>query len=99
MALSAVRGRATARWAGVSALILGLAVAAAPPAAGAGLPHALGPAQPAFPAGLWRPADGSGAWGPLKAARPRTGLPAPVAGPAAPGRQWQAPRRPHPGLS
>src|SRR5580704_4257949 len=104
MALSAVRGRATARWAGVSALILGLAVAAAPaaaagrpaPARPAGLPHALGLAQPAFPAGLWRPADGSGAWGPLKAARPRTGLPAPVAGPAAPGNPWQLQRSPNP---
>jgi hypothetical protein len=104
MALSAVRGRATARWAGVSALILGLAVAAAPaaaagrpaPATPAGLPRALGPAQPAFPAGLWRPADGSGAWGPLKAARPRTGLPAPVAGPAAPGNPWQLQRSPNP---
>jgi hypothetical protein len=104
MALSAVRGRATARWAGVSALILGLAVAAAPaaaagrpgPATPAGLPHALGLAQPAFPAALWRPADGSGTWGPLKAARPRTGLPAPVAGPAAPGSPWQLQRSPNP---
>ena len=104
MALSAVRGRATARWAGVSALILGLAVAAAPaaaagrpgPATPAGLPHAPGLAQPAFPAGLWRPADGSGTWGPLKAARPRTGLPAPVAGPAAAGSPWQLQRSPNP---
>jgi len=104
MALSAVRERATARWAGVSALILGLAVAAAPaaaagrpgPARPAGLPHAPGLAQPAFPAGLWRPADGSGTWGPLKAARPRTGLPAPVAGPAAPGSPWRLQRSPNP---
>ena len=104
MALSAVRGRAAARWACVAVLILGLAVAATP-AAAAGLP---GPARPAvcrthrawpslaFPAGLWRPADGPGTWGPLKAARPAAGLPAPAAGPAAPGSPWQLQRSPNP---
>jgi len=56
----------------------------------------VGLAQLAFPAGLWRPADGSGTWGPLKPARPRAGLPAPAAGRVAPGGPWQLQRSPNP---
>jgi len=89
------------RWASVPALVLGLAVAAATPAAAAGRPGpprppglawSPGPASPAFPAGLWRPADGPGTWGPLKAP-PR----APAAA-AAPGGPWQLQRTPNPAV-
>jgi len=53
------------------------------------------PARPAFPAGLWRPADGDGTWAPLKAARPGAAMPAPAAGPAA-GGPWRLQRSPNP---
>ena len=87
------------RWASVPALVLGLAVAAATPAAAAGRPGpprspglawSPGPASPAFPAGLWRPADGPGTWGPLRA---------PASAPAAagaPGSPWRLQRTPNP---
>jgi hypothetical protein len=86
----------------VAALVLGLAVAAVTPAAAGGRPGparppglawspGLTPARPAFPAGLWRPADGPGTWGPLKAAAG-----SPAAGPAAPGSPWRLQRTPNP---
>jgi hypothetical protein len=93
------------RWASVSALVLGLAVVAATPATAAGTPGpprppglawSRGPAQPAFPAGLWRPADGPGTWGPLKPASLRAGLPAPPAGPAGADGPWQLQQAPNP---
>jgi hypothetical protein len=101
MALNAVRGRSTARWAGVAVLILGVTVAGATPAgaaAGPG-PAPAHPALPAFPAGGWRPAGSSGIWGPLKAAAvsPAShGLPARPAGQAPPGGPWQLQRSPNP---
>jgi len=107
MELSALRRPVTACWAGVTALILGLAVAAVTPAAaadrpgtaGPAVPHAPGLAQPAFPAGAWRPADSSGTWGPLKATAvsPAShGLPAPPAGQAPVGSPWQLQHSPNP---
>src|SRR5215470_13921927 len=107
MTLNAVRGRITARWAGVAALILGVTAVAAAPAGAAAGPgparltgpaHAPGLASPAFPAGVWRPADSSGIWGPLKAAAVSPAshdLPAPPAG-QAPGGPWQLQRSPNP---
>src|SRR5215472_7845022 len=101
MALNAVRGRGTARWAGVAVLILGVAAAGATPAGAATGPGPAPahPAPPAFPAGVWRPADSSGIWGPLKAAAvsPAShGLPAPPAGRAVPGGPWQLQPSPNP---
>src|SRR5690242_5993458 len=110
MALNAVRGRSTARWAGVVVLILGVTVAGATPAgaaAGPG-PAPAHPALPAFPAGGWRPAGSSGIWGPLKAAAVSPaahglpvspaahGLPARPDGQAPPGGPWQLQRSPNP---
>jgi hypothetical protein len=83
----------------VPVLLLGLAVVAATPAVAAGRPGpprppglawSPGPASRAFPAGLWRPADGPGTWGPLKA--PAS---APAAA-AAPGSPWRLQRTPNP---
>src|SRR5690349_19572231 len=62
MALSAVRGRITARWAGVAALILGLAAVTVPPAAAAAGPAPVRPvgaprapvAGPAAPGSPWQ---------------------------------------------
>lgn len=104
MALSAVRGRSTARLAGVAVLIVGVAAAAVTPAGavarpGPALTHRVALALPAFPAGVWRPADGYGAWGPLKAAAvsPAShGLPALPAGQTAPGGPWRLQRSPNP---
>ena len=101
MASNAVRGRSTARWAGVTVLILGVAVAGATPAGAATGPGPAPahPALPAFPAGVWRPADSSGLWGPLKAGAvsPAShGLPAPPAGQAPAGGPWQLQRSPNP---
>src|SRR5215469_1742946 len=101
MALNAVRGRGTARWAGVAVLILGVAVAGATPAGAATGPGPAPahPALPAFPAGVWRPAGSSGIWGPLKAAAvsPAShGLPAPPARQAVPGGPWQLQPSPNP---
>jgi hypothetical protein len=102
MALSAVRVRTPARWAGVAALILGVAVAGTTPAT-AGPGPALIPrpaaALPAFPAGMWRPADSSGSWGPLKAAAltpAARSLPAPPAGQPPSGSPWRLQRSPNP---
>src|SRR5215472_7548938 len=101
MALNAVRGRGTARWAGVAVLILGVAAAGATPAGAATGPGPAPahPAPPAFPAGVWRPADSSGIWGPLKAAAvsPAShGLPAPPVGRTVPGGPWQLQPSPNP---
>ena len=110
MAFSAARGPVAARWAGVPALIVGLAGVLAAPAAAAGPPggvppagpphaQAAGLAEPAFPAGPWRPAGGSGGWEPLRAARAGDSwsrLPGPDAGPAPPGSPWRL--RPSPNL-
>jgi len=52
------------------------------------------PARPAFPAGLWRPADGPGTWGPLKA--PAGAAASSQAGAAAPGGPWRLQRSPNP---
>ncbi|HET7244427.1 MAG TPA: hypothetical protein VFJ07_06275 [Streptosporangiaceae bacterium] len=95
-----VTRRIAARWAGVAALIVGVAaVAAAPAGAAAGQgPAPARPALPAFPAGVWRPADSSGVWGPLKAAAagPARGLPAPPAGQPSSGGPWRLQRSPNP---
>ena len=106
MVRSAVRG--IARFAGMSGLVLGLAVALATPAAAAGAPgpgypvahqpgrvQPPGLAQPAFPAGLWRPgATGSGAWRPVRA--PAASLRPPAGGPAAAGSPWRVQPTPNP---
>ncbi len=52
------------------------------------------PAGPAFPAGLWRPADGPGTWGPLRA--PASAAASPASGAAALGSPWQIRRSPNP---
>ena len=100
MALNAVRWRITAWWAGVAALILGVAMAGTTPAgAAAGSGPAPAPrAVPAFPAGVWRPADSSGIWGPLRAAAvspASPGLPAPAGHPPS-GSPWRLQRSPNP---
>jgi len=100
MALNAVRWRITARWAGVAALILGVAMAGTTPAgAAAGSGPAPAPrAVPAFPAGVWRPADSSGIWGPLKAAAvspASPGLLAPAGHPQS-GSPWRLQPSPNP---
>ena len=98
-----------ARFAGMAALVLGLAGALAAPAAAAGAPgpgypvahqpgraQPRGLAQPAFPAGLWRPgATGPGTWRPVRtpAASPR--LPA---APAAAGSPWRVQQTPNPAM-
>ncbi len=51
-------------------------------------------ARPAFPAGLWRPADGPGTWGPLKA--PAGAAAGSAARATAPGSPWQLQRSPNP---
>jgi hypothetical protein len=106
MVRSAVRG--IARFAGMSGLVLGLAGALATPATAAGAPgpgytvahqpgrvQPPGLAQPAFPAGLWRPgATGSGAWRPVRA--PAASLRPPAGGPAAAGSPWRVQPAPNP---
>ena len=85
------------RPAGMAVLVLGLAGALATPAAAAGGPgpgytvahqpgraQPSGLAQPAFPAGLWRPgATGPGTWRPVRT--PAASLRLPAAAPAAAG--------------
>jgi len=97
-----------ARFAGMAALMLGLAGALATPAAAAGaagpgyivahqpgLAQPPGRAQPAFPAGLWRPgATGPGTWRPVRT--PAARLQRPAAAPAAAGRRWRVQQTPNP---
>ena len=96
-----------ARFAGMSALVLGLAGALATSAAAAGPPgpgdpvtHQPGRVQPpglappAFPAGLWQPgAAGPGTWRPVRA--PAASLRTPAAAPAA-GSPWRIQQTPNP---
>ena len=97
-----------ARFAGMAALVLGLAGALATPAAAAGAPvpgytvahqpgraQPPGLAQPAFPAGLWRPgATGPGTRRPVRT--PAASLRLPAAAPAAAGSPWRVQQTPNP---
>jgi hypothetical protein len=97
-----------ARFAGMAALVLGLAGALATPAGAAGAPgpgytvahqpglgQPPGLAQPAFPPGLWRPAaTGPGIWRPVRT--PAASLRPPAAAPAAAGSPWRVQQTPNP---
>jgi hypothetical protein len=96
------------RFAGMAALVLGLAGALATSAAAAGAPgpgytvahqpgraQPPGLAQPAFPAGLWHPgATGPGTWRPVRT--PAASLRLPAAAPAAAGSPWRVQQTPNP---
>src|SRR5215831_16878593 len=97
-----------ARFAGAAGLVLASAGALATPAAASGAPgpgypvahqpgraQPPGLAQPAFPAGLWRPgATGPGTWRPVRT--PAASLRLPAAAPAAAGSPWRVQQTPNP---